>query len=587
LSHPRVPNHKNSKSSLSSTDGDESNVNEVASKSSSKKHTQSSQHGAEQKKNAIQKPNASAPVPSGGKVPPSVMKQHQAMQHQSKGLVPSKMIATSSAGQNKELKSFANKNSQKNKSIFSPINSSESDDDDNNSDNSDDDDDEDVNMTKKEKSNLSIPSSTSTKGSARGRGRPRKYPQSSSTSASTSKTAKTRVRQSDKDKGMSKEKSNDASNVSSEDASGGSNSDSDSESATNNNNSKSNANSRKSTRTNSTKKYNMNNKMQIGDSTESESEDNNIKPTSKNSTKKITAFLSSKDKLKQQKKKNEQKHNAANAAKALQTEKKGCPLESCNSNGHLSGKYEKHFTLEACPEYHNATNEETKIFLAERKKRCDERAKVLKDYDPKRPQGNEQRAYLQKLREMRAKFKPTVKASDISCKEDREPLLNGIVSDYDYQLFRDAQAIASENIENELKQLPYAGNIKHVVMGKHNMEVWYSSPYPENVQRLPKLYLCEFCLRYQKSEIGMKRHVMKCIWKTPPGDEIYRKGKLCVWQVDGKRHKVYCQYLCLLAKFFLDHKTLYFDVDPFLFYIMTIADSDGCHIVGYFSKVSA
>jgi histone acetyltransferase MYST2 len=46
----------------------------------------------------------------------------------------------------------------------------------------------------------------------------------------------------------------------------------------------------------------------------------------------------------------------------------------------------------------------------------------------------------------------------------------------------------------------------------------------------------------------------------------------------------YCQSLCLLAKFFLDHKTLYFDVEPFLFYVMTTADSSGCHIVGYFSK---
>lgn len=67
--------------------------------------------------------------------------------------------------------------------------------------------------------------------------------------------------------------------------------------------------------------------------------------------------------------------------------------------------------------------------------------------------------------------------------------------------------------------------------------------------------------------------------------QIYRKGKLGVWQVDGKRHKQYCQHLCLLAKFFLDHKTLYYDVEPFLFYVMTLADSDGCHTVGYFSKV--
>ena len=50
-------------------------------------------------------------------------------------------------------------------------------------------------------------------------------------------------------------------------------------------------------------------------------------------------------------------------------------------------------------------------------------------------------------------------------------------------------------------------------------------------------------------------------------------------------HQVYCQNLCLLAKLFLDHKTLYYDVEPFLFYVMTTADSTGCHMIGYFSKV--
>lgn len=50
--------------------------------------------------------------------------------------------------------------------------------------------------------------------------------------------------------------------------------------------------------------------------------------------------------------------------------------------------------------------------------------------------------------------------------------------------------------------------------------------------------------------------------------------------------QIYCQNLCLLAKLFLDHKTLYYDVEPFLFYVMTEADNTGCHLIGYFSKVS-
>lgn len=39
-----------------------------------------------------------------------------------------------------------------------------------------------------------------------------------------------------------------------------------------------------------------------------------------------------------------------------------------------------------------------------------------------------------------------------------------------------------------------------------------------------------------------------------------------------------------MAKLFLDHKTLYFDVDPFLFYVLCEVNEEGAHLVGYFSK---
>lgn len=35
---------------------------------------------------------------------------------------------------------------------------------------------------------------------------------------------------------------------------------------------------------------------------------------------------------------------------------------------------------------------------------------------------------------------------------------------------------------------------------------------------------------------------------------------------------------------FLDHKTLYYDTDPFYFYVVCQVDENGAHIVGYFSK---
>ena len=76
----------------------------------------------------------------------------------------------------------------------------------------------------------------------------------------------------------------------------------------------------------------------------------------------------------------------------------------------------------------------------------------------------------------------------------------------------------------------------------------------------------------------------QCTLRHPPGNEIYRKEPISFFEIDGRKNKAYAQNLCLLAKLFLDHKTLYYDTDPFLFYIMCTLDDRGFHIVGYFSK---
>ena len=51
-------------------------------------------------------------------------------------------------------------------------------------------------------------------------------------------------------------------------------------------------------------------------------------------------------------------------------------------------------------------------------------------------------------------------------------------------------------------------------------------------------------------------------------------------QVDGRKEKTFSQNLCFMAKLFLDHKTLYYDVDLFLFYVLCEIDERGAHIVG-------
>ncbi|KAL9100882.1 MAG: hypothetical protein Q9163_003793 [Psora crenata] len=153
---------------------------------------------------------------------------------------------------------------------------------------------------------------------------------------------------------------------------------------------------------------------------------------------------------------------------------------------------------------------------------------------------------------------------------------------------RNLRAALSE-AENELKarSQKLAGppsKIKWVYFGGHEIETWYAAPYPEEYSRNRVLYLCEFCLKYMSTDFVAWRHKLKCPVKHPPGDEIYRDKSISMFEVDGRKNPVYCQNLCLLAKLFLGSKTLYYDVEPFLFYVMTEYDDLGCHFVGYFSK---
>ncbi|KAK7057065.1 histone acetyltransferase [Favolaschia claudopus] len=149
----------------------------------------------------------------------------------------------------------------------------------------------------------------------------------------------------------------------------------------------------------------------------------------------------------------------------------------------------------------------------------------------------------------------------------------------------------------ELKELPTSGsmtfpkpevtrvkNLNRLQIGKYEIETWYFSPYPIEYAHLPILYLCEFCLLFFPSLMMLSRHRRKCSLLHPPGNEIYRYEEISFFEVDGSRQLPWCRNLCLLSKCFLDHKTLYYDVTPFLFYVMCLRHSFGCHILGYFSK---
>lgn len=62
----------------------------------------------------------------------------------------------------------------------------------------------------------------------------------------------------------------------------------------------------------------------------------------------------------------------------------------------------------------------------------------------------------------------------------------------------------------------------------HQMEAWYFSPYPEEFAVSGKLYLCEFCLQYLKSERQLQRHKVSLLANRNPtvGHGVRVAGKV-------------------------------------------------------------
>ncbi|KAK6044742.1 hypothetical protein COOONC_17753, partial [Cooperia oncophora] len=70
-------------------------------------------------------------------------------------------------------------------------------------------------------------------------------------------------------------------------------------------------------------------------------------------------------------------------------------------------------------------------------------------------------------------------------------------------------------------------------LGSYEISTWYSAPYPQEYAHVPILHICEFCLKYMKTEAILAQHMKKCEWRHPPGNEIYRNNNVSVFEVDG------------------------------------------------------
>lgn len=135
-------------------------------------------------------------------------------------------------------------------------------------------------------------------------------------------------------------------------------------------------------------------------------------------------------------------------------------------------------------------------------------------------------------------------------------------------------------IEDEFK----IKNIEKICIRNYMVNTWYFSPYPKEVIKNGTVYLCEFCLFYHSTQEQLNEHCANCELRHPPGTKIYEQDDLSFFELDGYIQKNYCRNLALFSKLFLDHKSLYYDIDVFMFYVLCRKDEYGYQVVGYFSK---
>ncbi|KAG9013238.1 hypothetical protein FRB90_006108 [Tulasnella sp. 427] len=121
-----------------------------------------------------------------------------------------------------------------------------------------------------------------------------------------------------------------------------------------------------------------------------------------------------------------------------------------------------------------------------------------------------------------------------------------------------------------------------------------------------KLWVCDRCFKYMREGVSWQLHIVslqtiadvsqalpvkpdefvvpytqkKCDVRNPPGRKVYQRGAHTIWEVDGAEQK----NLALYGKLFIDIKTIFFDCENFMFYLLTDADSQRDHVLGFFSK---
>lgn len=125
-------------------------------------------------------------------------------------------------------------------------------------------------------------------------------------------------------------------------------------------------------------------------------------------------------------------------------------------------------------------------------------------------------------------------------------------------------------------------NVSNIVFGNYKIDTWYYSKIHLTQNHFDTLYVCPTCLALECNLLPYAHHVRGCDMLRPPGRLIYDDAlkNVRVYEIDAYINQLYCMRFARIAKFFIEHKVICYDICPFMFYVVTVKNE----IAGYFSK---
>lgn len=125
-------------------------------------------------------------------------------------------------------------------------------------------------------------------------------------------------------------------------------------------------------------------------------------------------------------------------------------------------------------------------------------------------------------------------------------------------------------------------NVSNIVFGNYRIDTWYYSRIHVSDNNYDTLYVCPTCLALEINLLAYAYHLRECTFLRPPGRIIYDDAErdIRVYEIDAYINQLYCMRFARIAKFFIEHKVICYDICPFMFYVVTVRDE----IAGYFSK---